>query len=308
MRLSCKFRFHIGILNQHWLVEQGRRPMLVTPPLWCICRVLCWQWNGQPFPRTLANKITDADEICGASREEQNIKRMHGCISLILLSLDAPGMSSNHRVRRPGARRSEDVRRSFFANNSSASPAEDVLGLVPLTGGRRPILPSMHGRSFTASLTREALRAERRAAAKRAVQGALKIAFCSFLDQLPPSLPPRPSTDPTFRSFLTQTPTMLTKELLQLPDAPPLLAQRCKLWRELPKHHHLRFVTVCGLRVVCIPIISYLHYQNKPKNSQRTSTRTERECFTILVVCVNYSAVLLKCLGSSFDFISLVYS
>ena len=27
MRLSCKFRFHIGILHQHWLVEQGWRPM-----------------------------------------------------------------------------------------------------------------------------------------------------------------------------------------------------------------------------------------------------------------------------------------
>ena len=67
--------------------------------------------------------------------------------------LDAPGMSSNHRGRRPGTRRSEDarrqcagVRRSFFANNSSASPAVDVLGLVPLTGGRRAVLPSMHGR------------------------------------------------------------------------------------------------------------------------------------------------------------------
>ena len=32
-------------------------------------------------------------------------------------------------------------------------------------------------------------------------------------------------------------------------------------------NHHLRFVTVCGLRVVCIPTISYLHRQNKPKNS-----------------------------------------
>ena len=34
MRLSCKFRFHIGILNQHWLVElvkQGRRPMTDWP-------------------------------------------------------------------------------------------------------------------------------------------------------------------------------------------------------------------------------------------------------------------------------------
>ena len=183
-------------------------------------------------------------------------------------------MSSNHQGRRPGARRSEDarrqsagVRRSFFANNSSASPAEDVLGLVPLTGGRRAVLPSMHGRSFPAPLTREALRAERRAAAERAVQGVLKAKFCSFLDQLPPRLPPRPSTNPTFTPFLTQTPIMLTKKLLHLPDAPSLLAQRCKLWRELPEHHHLRFITVCGLRVVCIPTISYLDCQNKPKNS-----------------------------------------
>ena len=184
-------------------------------------------------------------------------------------------MSSNHRGRRPGARRREDarrqsagVRRSFFANNSSARPAEGVLGLVPLTGGRRAVvLPSMRVRSFTAPLTREALRVERRAAAERAVQGVLKFAFCSFLDQLPPRLPPRSSTNPTFTSFLTQTSIMLTKEQLQLPDAPSLLAQRCKLWGELPEHHHLRFVTVCGLRVVCIPTTSYLHCQSKPKNS-----------------------------------------
>ena len=188
---------------------------------------------------------------------------MRGCILLILPSLHTPCMSSNHRGQRPGARRSEDarrqsagVRRSFFANNSSASPVEDVLGIVPLTGGRRAVLPSMHGRSFTAPLTREALRAERRAAAERAVQGVLKVAFCSFLDQLPPRLPPRPSTNPTSTSFLTQTPIALTKKLLQLPDAPSLLAQRCKLWRELPEHHHLRFVTVCGLCVVCIRTIS----------------------------------------------------
>ena len=166
-------------------------------------------------------KITDAGKICGASREAHNIKRMRECILLILLLLAAPGMSSNHRGRRPGARRSEDarrqsagVRRSFSASNSSASPAEDVLGLVPLTGGRRVVLPSMHGRSFTAPITREALRAKRRAAAERAVQGVLIIAFCSFLGQLPPRLPPRPSTNPIFTSFLTQTPIMLTKELL----------------------------------------------------------------------------------------------
>ena len=236
--------------------------------------MLCWQWNGQPFPRTLANKITDAGEICGASREAHNIKRMRGCILLILLSLDAPGMSSNHRGRHSGARRSEDakrqsagVRRSSFANNSSARPAEDVLELVPLTGGRRAILSSMHGSSFIAPLIRDALRAERRAAAERAAQGVLKVAFSSFLDQLPPRLPPRPSTNPTFTSFLTQTSIMLTKELLQLPDAPSLLAQRCKLWRVLSEHHHLRLVTACGLRVVCISTISCLHCQNKPQNS-----------------------------------------
>ena len=187
---------------------------------------------------------------------------MRVCILLTLLSLYAPGMSSNHRGRRPGVRRSEDerrqsagVRRSFFSNNSSASPAENVLGPVPLTSGRRAVLPSMHGRSFTAPLTREALRAERRAAAERVAQGVLKVAFSSFLDQLPPRLPPRPSTNPTFTSFLTQTSIMRTEGLLQLPDAPSLLAQRCKLWRELPEHNHLRFVTVCGLRVVCIPTI-----------------------------------------------------
>ena len=171
------------------------------------------------------------------------------------------------RVSEDARRQFAGVRRSFFADNSSASPAEDVLGLVPLTGGRRAVLPSMHGRSFTAPLTREALRAERRAAAERAAQGVLKVAFSSFLDQLPPRLPPRPSTNPTFISFLTQTTIMLTKELLQLPDAASLLAQQCRLWRELPEHHHLRFVTVCGLRVVCIRTISYLHCQNKPQNS-----------------------------------------
>ena len=42
MRLSCKFRFHIGMLNQHWLVEQVRRPMTDWPatvaPKWAIAR------------------------------------------------------------------------------------------------------------------------------------------------------------------------------------------------------------------------------------------------------------------------------
>ena len=141
-------------------------------------------------------KITDAGEIYGASREAQNIKRMRGCISLILLSLDAPGMSSSHRGRRPGARRSEDarrqsagVRRSFFANNSSASPTEEVLGLVLLTGGRRAVLPSMHGRLFTAPLTHEALRTERRAAAERAVQSVLKLLISRSIAATPTATP-----------------------------------------------------------------------------------------------------------------------
>ena len=42
MHLTCKFRFHIGILNQHWLVEQGRRPMTDSPATvaakWAIAR------------------------------------------------------------------------------------------------------------------------------------------------------------------------------------------------------------------------------------------------------------------------------
>ena len=42
MRLCCKFRFHIWILNQHWLVEQGRRPITDWPatvaPKWAIAR------------------------------------------------------------------------------------------------------------------------------------------------------------------------------------------------------------------------------------------------------------------------------
>ena len=40
MHLSCKFRFHIGILNQQSLVEQRRRPMTDWPatvaPKWAI--------------------------------------------------------------------------------------------------------------------------------------------------------------------------------------------------------------------------------------------------------------------------------
>ena len=139
-------------------------------------------------------------------------------------------MLSNHRGRRPGARPSEDARRqsagvrcSFFTNNSSASPAEDVLGLVPLTGGRRAVLPSMHCLSFTAPLTRETLRAERRAAAERAAQGVLRVEFSSFLDQVPPRLPPRPSTNPTFTSSSRKHRSCLLRSCCSSPMRPHFL-------------------------------------------------------------------------------------
>ena len=67
--------------------------------------------TGNDFLEYWRKQITDAGEIWGASREVQNLKRMRGCIFLILLSLDAPGMSSNNRGQRPGARRSEGARR-----------------------------------------------------------------------------------------------------------------------------------------------------------------------------------------------------
>lgn len=40
MRLSRRFKFHVGILNQHWLVEQGRKPIGDWPeavrPKWAV--------------------------------------------------------------------------------------------------------------------------------------------------------------------------------------------------------------------------------------------------------------------------------
>ena len=50
--------------------------------------------TGNHFLEHWRTNITDVGEICGASCEAQNIKRMRGYIFLILLSLDAPGMSS----------------------------------------------------------------------------------------------------------------------------------------------------------------------------------------------------------------------
>ena len=40
--------------------------------------------------------------------------------------------------------------------------------------------------------------------------------------------------------------------------------------RLLNTDHHLRFVTVCGLCVVFIPTIAYLHCQNKPSLREET--------------------------------------
>ena len=49
MRLSCKFRSHIGILNQHWLVEQGRG----SPYLQHRVATLLVQ-HGRPTPSVLS--------------------------------------------------------------------------------------------------------------------------------------------------------------------------------------------------------------------------------------------------------------
>ena len=143
MCLSCKFRFHIGILNQHWLVEQGRRPMTATVEPKCA-----------------------------------------------------------------------------IARNHAATVEEDAIREAPVVPAG-----SQAGR-WQAITDTTTIESSLVAAAERAVQGVLKVAFCSFLDQLPPRLPPRPFTNPTFTSFQTQTPITLTKELLHLPDAPSLLAQR----------------------------------------------------------------------------------
>ena len=42
MRLSRKYKFHVGILNQHWLAEQGRKPTSEWPegakPIWTVAK------------------------------------------------------------------------------------------------------------------------------------------------------------------------------------------------------------------------------------------------------------------------------
>ena len=196
---------------------------------------------------------------------------MRGCILLILLSFYAPGMSSNHRGRRPGARCSKDarrqsagVRRFFFGNNSSTSPAEDVLGLVPLTGGRRAILPSMHGRSFTTPLTREALRAGGRAAAERAAQGVLKVYFPHFSincrhayrhDRLP-----TPLSHPSSRKHRSCLLRSCSRSLVR----PHFLHNDANYGVDFL--NTTTYVSLLSVDcMVCIPTIVYLHCQNKPR-------------------------------------------
>ena len=133
MAINISVQNNGGLLPDMMLLIQGQRVTRTVFFPWRIVQsILKFALKTMTINHFLEHwrtKITDAGEICGASREAQNIKRMRGCILLILLSLDVPGMWSNHRGRRPGARRSEDarhqspgVRRSFFANNSSASP------------------------------------------------------------------------------------------------------------------------------------------------------------------------------------------
>ena len=60
--------------------EDTIREAPVVPTGGQASRKICFKnHDHQSFPRTLAIKFTEAGEICGASREAQNIKRMRGC-------------------------------------------------------------------------------------------------------------------------------------------------------------------------------------------------------------------------------------
>ena len=141
MRLSCKFRFHIGILNQHWLVEQGRRPLTDWPatvaPKWAIARHhaatveedaireapvvptggQAGRWQTITDTTTIESSLVDLKEK-GATPQDRRflyvdcIKRTTAALGVgvetiepnhhllnHLQSLDAPGMSSDHRAQ-----------------------------------------------------------------------------------------------------------------------------------------------------------------------------------------------------------------
>ena len=68
-----------GLLPDMILLTQGQRVSVLSLAISLINLKICLTNHDHlPFPRTLANKNDRSGEICGASREAQNIKRMRG--------------------------------------------------------------------------------------------------------------------------------------------------------------------------------------------------------------------------------------
>ena len=130
----------------------------------------------------------------------------------------------------------------------------------------------MHGCSFTAPLTREALRAERRAAAERAVQGVLKFAFCSFLDQLPPRLPPRPLPTSLSHPSSRKHRSCLLRSCCTSPMRPHFLHNDA--------NYGVNFLNtttyVSLLSVDCAWFVSRLYHTLIAKTNSKTLTRISR--------------------------------
>ena len=120
MRLSCKFRFHIGILNQHWLIEQWRKPMTGWPatvaPKWAIARnhaatveeyVIreapvvptggqAGKWQAITDTTTIESSLVDLKET-GATPQDRRFLYVY-CIKTTTAAL---GWGRNNRTRPP---------------------------------------------------------------------------------------------------------------------------------------------------------------------------------------------------------------
>ena len=118
MAINISVQHNGGLLPDIILLIQGQRvPRTVFFPwriVQSISKFALKTMTINHFLEHWRTKITDAGEICGASREAQNIKRMRGCILLILLLVAAPSMPSNHRGRRPGNSRSCELRIGYL--------------------------------------------------------------------------------------------------------------------------------------------------------------------------------------------------
>ena len=131
MHLSCKFRFHIGILNQHWLVEQGRRPMTDWPatvaPKWVIARNYAatvegniireapvvptggqaGRWQAITDTTTIGSSIVDL-KVKGAMPQDRRFLHVD-CIKRTTAALGCRG--KNNRTRPPPAEPPRNVLR-----------------------------------------------------------------------------------------------------------------------------------------------------------------------------------------------------